>query len=126
MQELVDKAPRMPEDVRWHFIGHLQSNKVKFLLEGCPSLAMLETVDSAKLATKLNHAVAALGREPLLVMLQALHHVCPCCCSEQFKRWMPCMSSSKGTHMHACKAPRMQGDAQCCLISHLSNPFQHV
>ncbi len=32
MQELVDKAPELPPDVRWHFIGHLQSNKVKVLV----------------------------------------------------------------------------------------------
>lgn len=38
----------LPSDIQWHFIGHLQSNKVKVLLEGVPNLAMVETVDSAK------------------------------------------------------------------------------
>jgi uncharacterized pyridoxal phosphate-containing UPF0001 family protein len=47
-QELCDKAPLLPLDIQWHFIGHLQSNKVKALLEGVPNLAMVETVDSAK------------------------------------------------------------------------------
>lgn len=47
-QELVDKAPLCPADVQWHFIGHLQSNKVKALLEAVPNLSMVETVDSAK------------------------------------------------------------------------------
>ncbi|EPS65800.1 hypothetical protein M569_08977, partial [Genlisea aurea] len=32
VQELVEKAPQLPEDIEWHFIGHLQSNKVKTLL----------------------------------------------------------------------------------------------
>ena len=32
VQELCDKAPQMPDDVRWHFIGHLQSNKTKALV----------------------------------------------------------------------------------------------
>ncbi len=32
VQELSDKAPQLPDDIRWHFIGHLQSNKVKSLL----------------------------------------------------------------------------------------------
>lgn len=48
LQELLDKAPVLPSDIQWHFIGHLQSNKVKPLLEGVPNLAMVETVDSSK------------------------------------------------------------------------------
>lgn len=48
LQELLEKAPLLPADIRWHFIGHLQSNKVKPLLEGVPNLAMVETVDSTK------------------------------------------------------------------------------
>lgn len=60
-QELVEKAPVLASDIQWHFIGHLQTNKVKALLEGAPNLAMVETVDSEKLANKLDSAVAALG-----------------------------------------------------------------
>jgi hypothetical protein len=70
MQELVEKAPQLPEDVQWHFIGHLQSNKVMFLLEGCPQLAMMETVDTVKLANKLDKSVESLQREPLPIMIQ--------------------------------------------------------
>lgn len=71
VQELVAKAPEMPPDVEWHFIGHLQSNKVKVLLKGCPSLACLETVDSRKLAQALNKAVLALSPDRMLrVMVQ--------------------------------------------------------
>lgn len=55
---------------RWRFIGHLQSNKVKTLLEGVPSLDCIETVDSVKLADKLSNAVGNLGRAPLTVMIQ--------------------------------------------------------
>lgn len=47
-QELCDKAPVLPSDIQWHFIGHLQSNKVKSLLEAVPNLTMVETVDSSK------------------------------------------------------------------------------
>lgn len=72
----MDKAPQMPEDVQWHFVGHLQSNKVKFLLEGCPHLAMLETVDSIKLANKLNTFVEGMQREPLAVMIQVRARPC--------------------------------------------------
>lgn len=70
MQELVEKAPVLPPDIRWHFIGHLQSNKVKMVIEGVPNLAMLETVDTEKLARKLDSAVQSLGRLPLAVMIQ--------------------------------------------------------
>lgn len=60
VQEIVEKAPRAPQDVRWHFIGHLQSNKVKALLSAVPNLAVVETVDSEKLAKKLDRARAEL------------------------------------------------------------------
>lgn len=42
-----------PQDIRWHFVGHLQSNKARPLLTGCPLLATVETVDSASLADRL-------------------------------------------------------------------------
>ncbi|KAK3030047.1 hypothetical protein RJ639_038146 [Escallonia herrerae] len=48
VQEIIDKAPQLPEDIEWHFIGHLQSNKVKSLLAAVPNLAMVEGVDNEK------------------------------------------------------------------------------
>lgn len=58
VQELVDKAnnPKILDvckDIKWHFIGHLQSNKVNKLIS-CPNLYMIETVDNEKLADILN------------------------------------------------------------------------
>ena len=71
VQEIVDKAPSMPADTQWHFIGHLQSNKAKTLLEAVPNLAMIETIDSKKLASKLNSALEAReAREALRVLVQ--------------------------------------------------------
>ncbi|CAD7700213.1 unnamed protein product [Ostreobium quekettii] len=70
VQELIEKAPQLPEDIEWHFIGHLQSNKVNKLLEGVPNLKMIETVDSEKLANKLNKAILSLARPPLNIMVQ--------------------------------------------------------
>jgi PLP dependent protein len=62
----------MPPDTRWHFIGHLQSNKAKTLVKAVPGLAMIETVDSVKLANRLADACVEAGRvEPLGVMVQA-------------------------------------------------------
>eukprot|EP00271_Cylindrocystis_brebissonii_P000152 TRINITY_DN10196_c0_g2_i1.p1 TRINITY_DN10196_c0_g2~~TRINITY_DN10196_c0_g2_i1.p1 ORF type:complete len:261 (+),score=52.35 TRINITY_DN10196_c0_g2_i1:922-1704(+) len=70
VQEVIDKAPQMPEDVRWHFIGHLQSNKAKALVSDVPNLYMVETVDSQKIATYLDKAVGNQGRSPLKVLVQ--------------------------------------------------------
>lgn len=70
VQEILEKVPQLPEDISWHFIGHLQSNKAKSLIEGVPNLAMLETVDSVKLANKLDNAVSCASRAPLPVMVQ--------------------------------------------------------
>lgn len=70
VQELVEKAPQLPEDTEWHFIGHLQSNKVKTLINGVPNLAMVETVDDEKIANHLDRAVGNLGRQPLKVLVQ--------------------------------------------------------
>ena len=70
VQELVEKAPQMPDDTLWHFIGHLQSNKCNQLFRACPHLAMLETVDSVKLANKLNSTLPETRVEPLRVLVQ--------------------------------------------------------
>lgn len=55
--ELVEKCGHLPSDIKWHFIGHLQSNKVNKLISSCPNLDMVETVDSEKLANKLESAM---------------------------------------------------------------------
>ncbi|KAJ0984422.1 hypothetical protein J5N97_002778 [Dioscorea zingiberensis] len=70
VQEIIDKAPQLPADIEWHYIGHLQSNKVKSLLAGVPSLDMVESVDDQKIANRLDHVVASLGRKPLKVLVQ--------------------------------------------------------
>src|SRR6476620_6313840 len=51
VQELVDKEAMLPKDIRWHFIGHLQSNKVKFI---APFVHLIHAVDSAKLLSEIN------------------------------------------------------------------------
>ncbi|KAK6932765.1 Alanine racemase, N-terminal [Dillenia turbinata] len=70
VQEMIEKAPQLPEDIEWHFIGNLQSNKVKPLLSGVPNLAMVETVDDEKIANLLNKAIESIGRKPLKVFVQ--------------------------------------------------------
>ncbi|TYI85280.1 hypothetical protein E1A91_D05G429600v1 [Gossypium mustelinum] len=70
VQEFVQKAPQLPEDIEWHFIGHLQSNKVKTLLGGVPNLAFFEGVDNEKIANHLDRAVLSLERNPLKIFVQ--------------------------------------------------------
>lgn len=70
-QEVSDKAGQLPSDIRWHFIGHLQSSKASKLIRNVPNLYMLETIDSAKLATKLHTAIEGSDRtESLNVLIQ--------------------------------------------------------
>jgi len=70
VQELCEKAPEMPKDIQWHFIGHLQSNKAKKVC-AVPNLFMVETVDTVKLANALNKVCVKLERpEPLNVLVQ--------------------------------------------------------
>lgn len=51
VQELLAKIPQMPDDVRWHFIGHLQTNKVRQIIG---HTAMIESVDSERLLRLIN------------------------------------------------------------------------
>lgn len=51
VQELLDKLPKMPEDVRWHMIGHLQRNKVKYIVG---KVHMIHSVDSLRLAEEIS------------------------------------------------------------------------
>ena len=58
----MEKASQLPDDINWHFIGHIQTNKVKKLVT-VPNLRVVETVDSAKLASKLQKELEKVGRE---------------------------------------------------------------
>jgi pyridoxal phosphate enzyme (YggS family) len=51
VQELVDKQPQLSPDIRWHYIGHLQSNKVKYI---APFVHLIHGVDSFKLLKEIN------------------------------------------------------------------------
>ena len=51
VQELVDKQEQLPKDIEWHLIGHLQSNKVKYI---APFVKMIHSVDSLKLVQEIN------------------------------------------------------------------------
>ena len=59
VQELVDKETVLPKDVRWHFIGHLQSNKVKYI---APFVHLIHGVDSYRLLQEINKQAKKINR----------------------------------------------------------------
>ncbi len=60
VQELVDKYEILPKDIQWHVIGHLQTNKVKYI---APFVAMIHSVDSLRLLTEINKQGAKHNRQ---------------------------------------------------------------
>lgn len=58
-QELSTKYETLPKDIEWHFIGHLQTNKVKYI---APYIAMIHAVDSYKLLTEIDKQAAKYNR----------------------------------------------------------------
>ena len=67
-QELAQKVESLPKDIEWHFIGHLQTNKVKYI---APYIAMIEAVDSLKLLKEINKQAAKHDR--VVKVLLELH-----------------------------------------------------
>ena len=68
VDEFLEKQQLLDKDVKWHFIGHLQSNKIPKILES--NVHLLETVDSEKLAEKLHKGIISRNLSPLKVFLQ--------------------------------------------------------
>ena len=67
-QELAKKVVSLPKDIEWHFIGHLQTNKVKYI---APYISMIESVDSLKLLKEINKQAAKHDR--VVKVLLELH-----------------------------------------------------
>jgi len=59
VQELVDKQAQLPKDIRWHFIGHLQTNKVKYIAS---FVHLIHGVDSFKLLKEINKQAQKMGK----------------------------------------------------------------
>ena len=68
VQELAEKHAQLPSDIRWHFIGHLQGNKVKFI---APFVHLIHAVDSFKLLSEINKQAEKSGR--VIDVLLQLH-----------------------------------------------------
>ena len=59
MQEMTAKHESLPKDIEWHFIGHLQTNKIKYM---APYVAMIHGIDSYKLLVEVNKQAAKVER----------------------------------------------------------------
>ncbi|MBR5654820.1 MAG: YggS family pyridoxal phosphate-dependent enzyme [Prevotella sp.] len=67
-REMTDKYESLPDDIKWHFIGHLQTNKVKYI---APYVAMIEAVDSIRLLREIEKQAARHNR--VIPVLLELH-----------------------------------------------------
>jgi len=59
MQELNSKQPQLPGDIEWHFIGHLQTNKIKAIV---PYIHTIQSIDSWKVLSEINKQATTVGR----------------------------------------------------------------
>lgn len=68
VQEITEKHTALPADIRWHFIGHLQTNKVKYI---APFVSLIHGIDSFKLLKEVNKQALKCGR--IIPVLLQLH-----------------------------------------------------
>lgn len=59
VQEMTEKYETLPKDIQWHFIGHLQTNKIKYIV---PYVSMIHGIDSYKLLCEVNKQAEKVGR----------------------------------------------------------------
>jgi pyridoxal phosphate enzyme (YggS family) len=59
VKEILSKYDQLPDDIEWHFIGHLQTNKVKYIM---PFISVIQSVDSSRLLSVINNEAEKTGR----------------------------------------------------------------
>lgn len=70
VQELVSKIDTLPDDIEWHMIGHLQTNKVKYIVG---KVAMIHSVDSVKLAREISKEAVRRNVQLIFLLKSMLH-----------------------------------------------------
>jgi hypothetical protein len=70
VQELVEKYDELPQDIKWHMIGHLQRNKVKYIVD---KVCLIHSVDSYRLAEEIN--IQAKKKNITVPILVEAHHI---------------------------------------------------
>jgi len=78
VQEMTGKYESLPKDIEWHFIGHLQTNKIKYM---APYVSMIHGIDSYKLLAEVNKQAIKNSRsicsfESVLVAIPISPHIC--------------------------------------------------
>ena len=92
VQELVAKQPILPDDIEWHFIGTLQTNKVKYIV---PFVSMIQSVDTIKLMQEINRQAEKCNRivrvlvEVHIATEESKHGFSPDECSALFMNNLP-------------------------------------
>ncbi len=94
VQELARKQECLPHDIEWHFIGHLQTNKVKYI---APYISMIHAVDSFKLLKEINRQGERCGR--VIDVLLELH--------------IACEETKYGFTLDACREMLAAGEWRC-------------
>ncbi len=95
VQELTEKHESLPKDIKWHFIGHLQTNKVKYI---APFIHLIHSADSAKILKEINKQAAKVNRIiPCLLQFKiaaedtkygfTIEEVIELLTSERFQEW---------------------------------------
>ena len=69
VQEIMDKYDQLPSDIQWHMIGHLQRNKVKYIID---KVAMIHSVDSLRLAQTIEQEAA---KKELVMPISSFSHI---------------------------------------------------
>ncbi len=67
VQELIEKYNELPKDIQWHLVGHLQTNKIKYII---PFVSLIHSVDSWKLALEIEKQATRIGKQvPILLQV---------------------------------------------------------
>ena len=94
VQEIVEKYDKLPSDIRWHMIGHLQTNKVKYIID---KVCMIHSVDSVKLADTISkEAVKHNVEMPILIEVNV---------AGEDTKFGTGLEETKALYEHACSLP---------------------
>ena len=111
-QELIRKAQVLPDDIKWHFIGHLQRNKVRQIL---PYVSCIQSLDSLRLAETIEKEAALCGR--IVSCLLEFH------LAENDINKTGLMTEDAGPMMEACSAmPHIRIDGIMAMGPHTEDP----
>ena len=111
-QELTAKQKVLPSDIEWHFIGHLQTNKIKYMI---PYVAMIHGIDSYKLLAEVNKQAVKAGRTVncLLQIHVAQEETKFGFSPEECKEMLNAGEWKELTHVHICGLMGMASNTDC-------------